>query len=57
LERQALRKLDSFPEADRSATQPFVDFPIFHLDLLNNRMLIALVAVTHVIISHGMASR
>ena len=32
-----------------------MDFPIYHLDFLNNRILIAIVAVIHVIINHGMA--
>lgn len=32
-----------------------MDFPIFHLDFLNNRILIAVVAITHVVINHGMA--
>lgn len=29
--------------------------PVFHLDFLNNRMLIAIIAVLHVVINHGMA--
>lgn len=32
-----------------------MDLPVFHLDFLNNRMLIALIAVLHVIINHSMA--
>ncbi|WP_396189194.1 c-type cytochrome [Flavobacterium sp.] len=32
-----------------------MDFPIFHLDWLNNRMLIAIIAILHVIINHGLA--
>ena len=32
-----------------------MDFPIFHLDFLNNRMLIAAVAILHVVINHAMA--
>ena len=32
-----------------------MDLPVFHLDYLNNRMLIAIIAVLHVIINHGMA--
>ncbi|WP_426745472.1 cytochrome c [Myxococcus faecalis] len=32
-----------------------MDLPVFHLDFLNNRMLIALIAVLHVVINHGMA--
>ena len=32
-----------------------MDFPIFHLDGLGNRGLIALIAVLHVIINHGLA--
>ncbi|NBO39322.1 cytochrome c [bacterium] len=32
-----------------------MDFPIYHLDFLNNRMLIAVVAILHVIINHAMA--
>lgn len=32
-----------------------MDLPVFHLDALNNRMLIAIIAVIHVIINHGMA--
>jgi mono/diheme cytochrome c family protein len=32
-----------------------MDFPVFHLDFLNNRFLIALIAVLHVIINHPMA--
>ena len=32
-----------------------MDLPVFHLDYLNNRMLIAIIAVLHVIVNHGMA--
>lgn len=32
-----------------------MDIPIFHLDVLNNRMLIALIASIHVIVNHAMA--
>lgn len=32
-----------------------MDFPMFHLDWLNNRMLIAIIAILHVIINHGLA--
>ena len=32
-----------------------MDFPIFHLDLLGNRMLVAIIAVMHVLINHGLA--
>jgi len=32
-----------------------MDFPIFHLDLLGNRLLIALIATLHVVISHSLA--
>lgn len=32
-----------------------MDLPLFHLDLLNNRMLIAVIAVLHVLINHAMA--
>ena len=32
-----------------------MDFPIFHLDFLGNRMLIALIAVLHVFINHSLA--
>ena len=32
-----------------------MDLPVFHLDFLNNRMLIAIIAVLHVVINHGMA--
>ncbi|WP_306350736.1 c-type cytochrome [Flavobacterium sp. '19STA2R22 D10 B1'] len=32
-----------------------MDFPMFHLDWLNNRMLIAGIATLHVIINHGLA--
>ncbi len=32
-----------------------MDFPVFHLDILGNRMLIAIIAIIHVIMSHTMA--
>ena len=32
-----------------------MEFPIFHLDFLNNRFLIAIIAVLHVMINHPMA--
>lgn len=32
-----------------------MDFPMFHLDWLNNRFLIAAIAILHVIINHGLA--
>lgn len=32
-----------------------MDYPMFHLDWLNNRMLIAIIAILHVIINHGLA--
>jgi len=32
-----------------------MDFPIFHLDWLGNRMLVALTAITHVLINHPLA--
>lgn len=32
-----------------------MDLPVYHLDFLNNRMLIAIIAVLHVVINHGMA--
>jgi cytochrome c553 len=32
-----------------------MDFPIFHLDGMGNRMLIAIVAITHVLINHPLA--
>ncbi len=32
-----------------------MDLPVFHLDFLNNRMLIAIIAVLHVVVNHGMA--
>jgi len=32
-----------------------MDFPIFHLDMLGNRGLIAIIAILHVIINHGLA--
>ena len=32
-----------------------MDFPVFHLDFLGNRMLIALIAVVHVFINHSLA--
>lgn len=32
-----------------------MDFPMFHMDWLNNRMLIAMIAIIHVLINHGLA--
>lgn len=32
-----------------------MDFPLFHLDFLGNRLLIAIIAITHVVISHALA--
>jgi hypothetical protein len=32
-----------------------MDFPIFHLDLMGNRGLIAVIAILHVLINHGLA--
>ncbi|RYZ75977.1 MAG: cytochrome c, partial [Proteobacteria bacterium] len=32
-----------------------MDFPLFHLDFLGNRLLIAMIAITHVVISHALA--
>jgi len=32
-----------------------MDFPLFHLDFMGNRMLVAVVAIIHVIINHGLA--
>jgi cytochrome bd-type quinol oxidase subunit 1 len=32
-----------------------MDFPVFHLDFLGNRMLIAMIAVLHVVINHSLA--
>ncbi len=32
-----------------------MDFPVFHLDFMGNRMLIAIIAIIHVIINHAMA--
>ena len=32
-----------------------MDFPVFHLDFLGNRLLIAMIAIIHVIMSHTMA--
>lgn len=32
-----------------------MDFPIFHLDGVGNRILIAVIAITHVLINHGLA--
>lgn len=32
-----------------------MDFPMFHLDWLNDRFLIAMIAILHVIINHGLA--
>ncbi len=32
-----------------------MDFPIFHIDFIGNRMLIAVDAILHVIINHALA--
>ncbi len=32
-----------------------MDFPLFHLDFMGNRMLVAVIAITHVIINHALA--
>lgn len=32
-----------------------MDFPMFHLDWLNDRFLIAAIAIVHVMINHGLA--
>ncbi|AGH94869.1 c-type cytochrome [Pseudobdellovibrio exovorus] len=32
-----------------------MDFPLYHLDFLGNRLLIAIVAITHVVITHALA--
>lgn len=32
-----------------------MDFPLYHLDILNNRLLIGVIAVLHVVINHPMA--
>ncbi len=32
-----------------------MDFPVFHLDVFGNRGLIAVIAVLHVLINHGLA--
>ncbi|MCU0287727.1 MAG: cytochrome c, partial [Acidobacteria bacterium] len=32
-----------------------MDFPMFHLDLIGNRMFITIIGILHVIISHGFA--
>ena len=32
-----------------------MDFPVFHLDFLGNRMLIAIIAIIHVLINHAIA--
>ncbi|MCC6914907.1 MAG: cytochrome c [Rhodospirillaceae bacterium] len=32
-----------------------MDFPIFHLDILGNRWLIATIAIIHVLVNHGLA--
>jgi hypothetical protein len=34
---------------------PFMDFPIFHLDFVGNRLLIATIAVLHVFVNHALA--
>ena len=32
-----------------------MDFPVYHLDWLGNRWLIATIAILHVLINHGLA--
>ena len=32
-----------------------MDFPVFHFDWLNDRFLIAVIAIIHVLINHGLA--
>lgn len=32
-----------------------MDFPIFHLDFIGDRMLIAIIAILHVLVNHGLA--
>jgi hypothetical protein len=32
-----------------------MDLPVFHLDFMNDRLLIAIIAILHVVINHGMA--
>jgi len=32
-----------------------MDFPVFHLDFIGNRLLVAITAITHVVINHPMA--
>ena len=32
-----------------------MDFPMFHMDWLNDRFLIAVIAILHVLINHGLA--
>lgn len=32
-----------------------MDFPLFHLDFMGNRMLVAVIAITHVLINHALA--
>ncbi|HKL32957.1 MAG TPA: hypothetical protein VJ919_10495, partial [Tangfeifania sp.] len=32
-----------------------MDFPLFHLDFMGNRMLVAIIAIIHVIINHALA--
>src|SRR5690606_36647808 len=32
-----------------------MDFPLFHLDFMGNRMLVAVIAILHVIINHALA--
>jgi hypothetical protein len=32
-----------------------MDFPVFHLDFMGNRMLVAVIAILHVVINHGLA--
>ncbi|MCA0302776.1 MAG: cytochrome c [Proteobacteria bacterium] len=32
-----------------------MDFPVFHLDILGNRALVAIIAILHVLVNHGLA--
>ena len=32
-----------------------MDFPIFHLDFIGNRLLVAIIAILHTLINHPMA--
>src|SRR5690554_5464516 len=35
--------------------QKSMDFPLFHLDFMGNRMLVAIIAIVHVLINHALA--